>query len=462
MKLRAQIACTSLLGMLILTAGACGEETNPNPDRTVASVTVTLPATPPEVLDTVQLAAQPLDEQQRPFDRPVTWASEDPAIATVSPEGLLVAVAAGQVTVTATSDGIAGSGQVTITDPAVASIDLTTPVSSLVPDQVIQLVFALKDKRGNVLTGRTMTWTSSSPSVATVTGTGSVTPLVAGNTTITITSEGKTKSVNLTVVEGGFIGAAGGTVSAFNGAFTLVVPAGALANPVPLAVTRRSGLPLDAQLVNASAFDVAPASTQFGSPATLRIAFQPINAPQGVPETDLAVDQWDGASWQPVTGTVVDPQAHTAEVSVAAAGTYGVRRQPSTVACTAPEYHQFDFWLGTWNFTGPTSFDGTNVITSEPGGCAIFESFSDISGSQGRSISVYSPADQMWHQTFVDAFGRTLFSGTLVNGKMILYTAPNSRFIWDPISAQVVRFYGENSTDGGATWNLFFDSQYAH
>jgi uncharacterized protein YjdB len=132
--------------MLILTAGACGEETNPNPDRTVASVTVTLPASPPEEHDTVQLVAQALDEQDRPFDRPVTWASEDPAIATVSPEGLLVALAAGQVTVTATSDGIAGSGQVIITDPAVASIDLTTPVNSLVRDQVIQLVFALKDK----------------------------------------------------------------------------------------------------------------------------------------------------------------------------------------------------------------------------------------------------------------------------------------------------------------------------
>jgi hypothetical protein len=307
-----------------------------------------------------------------------------------------------------------------------------------------------------------MTWTSSSPSVATVTGTGSVTPLVAGNTTITIASEGKTKSINLTVVEGGFVGAAGGTISAFNGAFVLVVPAGALANPVPLAVTRRSGLPLDAQLVNATAFDLAPASTQFSSPATLRVAFQPIDAPQGVPETDLGVDQWNGASWQPVTGTVVDAQAHTAEVSVTVAGTYGVRRQPSTVPCTAPEYHQFDFWLGTWNFTGPTSFDGTNVITSEPGGCAIFESFSDVSGSQGRSISVYSPADQMWHQTFVDAFGRTLFAGTLVNGKMILYTTPTSRFIWDPVSAQVVRFYGENSADGGTTWTLFFDSQYAH
>ena len=148
-------------------------------------------------------------------------------------------------------------------------------------------------------------------------------------------------------------------------------------------------------------------------------------------------------------------------VSVTSAGTFGVRRQPSTVPCTAPEYRQFDFWLGTWNFTAPNSFDGTNVITSEPGGCAIFESFSDVSGSQGRSISVFSPADQMWHQTFVDVTGRTIYSGSLVNGKMVLYISPSSRFIWDPISAQVVRFYGETSSDGGATWNLVFDGQYA-
>lgn len=461
MNYRVEIACASLLGMLILTTGACGE-TDPNRERFVASVTLTLPASPPEVTDTVQLDAQPLDDGQQPYDRPVTWASSNTSIATVSPEGSLVALAPGLVTVTATSDGIDGTGQVTIVDPAVASIDLAAPAGSLVPDQVIQLVATLKDKRGNVLTGRVTAWASSSPAVATVTGTGTVTPLLAGATTITVTSEGKTKSVNLTVLEGGFVGPAGGTISAFNGAFNLVVPAGALANPVPLAVTRRTGLPLDPQLVDASAFVLAPASTQFGSAATLRVAYQPSNGPQGVPETDLGVDQLNGASWQPVAGTVIDPQAHTAEVPVTAGGTYGVRRQPSTVPCTAPEYHQFDFWLGTWDFTGPTSFNGTNIITSEPGGCAIFESFSDVSGSQGRSISVYSTADQMWHQTFVDAFGRTIFTGTLVNGKMVLFTNPTTRFIWDPVSAQVVRFYGESTTDGGVTWNLIFDSQYAH
>lgn len=44
----------------------------------------------------------------------VTWASNNPALDTVSPNGLVMALAAGQVTVTATGAGGSGAAMITI------------------------------------------------------------------------------------------------------------------------------------------------------------------------------------------------------------------------------------------------------------------------------------------------------------------------------------------------------------
>ena len=56
----------------------------------------------------VALSATPRNADRTPLDRPVTWASSDPALATVSSDGLVSAVAAGSVLITAESDGVAG------------------------------------------------------------------------------------------------------------------------------------------------------------------------------------------------------------------------------------------------------------------------------------------------------------------------------------------------------------------
>jgi uncharacterized protein YjdB len=57
----------------------------------------------------------------------------------------------------------------------------------------------LKDASGNVLTGRTLAWTSSNTSVATVSAAGLVSAVGAGNANIVATSEGVTGQATLTV-----------------------------------------------------------------------------------------------------------------------------------------------------------------------------------------------------------------------------------------------------------------------
>jgi hypothetical protein len=64
---------------------------------------------------------------------------------------------------------------------------------------VQQFSAILKDASGNLLTGRAVTWSSSSPTLASVSGTGLVTGLLAGSATIRATSEGQSGSAVVTV-----------------------------------------------------------------------------------------------------------------------------------------------------------------------------------------------------------------------------------------------------------------------
>src|SRR5207247_9995067 len=86
--------------------------------------------------------------------------------------------------------------------PALATLALhdAIPISlSQNPGATQQLVATLKDASGNVLTGRTITWTSSNEAVATVSTGGLETAVAAGSATITAASGGITGTVSVNV-----------------------------------------------------------------------------------------------------------------------------------------------------------------------------------------------------------------------------------------------------------------------
>jgi hypothetical protein len=60
-------------------------------------------------------------------------------------------------------------------------------------------VATVKDQNGNVMTGQTVTWTTSNSAAATVNSTGLVTGVAAGSATITATSSGKSGTSSITV-----------------------------------------------------------------------------------------------------------------------------------------------------------------------------------------------------------------------------------------------------------------------
>jgi len=169
----------------------------------VASVSVTPPAPSIPVGGNVQLTATPKDASGNPLSgRTITWQSGALGIATVDGSGLVHGVAAGSATVTATSEGKSGSATVSVTPPPVASVTVTPSSPTIPANGTVQLTATPKDANGNPLSGRTVTWTTSAPSIAAVNGSGFVVGLATGNATITATSEGIVGTSAITVQPG--------------------------------------------------------------------------------------------------------------------------------------------------------------------------------------------------------------------------------------------------------------------
>lgn len=454
--------------VLLLLLAACGGTSPPN-DLDVAEVVVAPATATVESGGHVQLTATVKDAEGRTLTgRTVSWSSSDPAVATVAGDGTVAGVAAGAATITATAESQSGTAEVTVGPAAVATIALGPSAPSAVPGEQVQLTATLRDAGGNQLSGRTVTWSSTDPTKATVDATGLVTGVAVGSTGIQAASESRTATLTFTVAEGGLVGPAGGTATGFGGAVELEVPAGAVAAPVAIRFSRPGSLPLDATAAAGSEVLLAPSGVTFSAPATLTLTYDPLTAPRGVAEAALGVRTLQGGgAWAPVEDQVANAVARSVSAEVAGTGTFGVGRLPASTPCPGAQAHQFDFWLGTWDVTPTGSPVGTRAatsqITAEAGGCAVFEDFTDLT-YHGVSINVFDPVTQHWHQTYVDTeHARLLFEGGLVGGDMVLVMPDKTaRITWSPEPGGKVRQLGEASADGGQTFpTVQFDLTYA-
>jgi uncharacterized protein YjdB len=166
----------------------------------VASVTVSPASASLQVGQTTQLTATPKDANGNPLSgRVVTWSSSNTTVATVNGTGLVSAKAAGSATIMATSEGQNGTASITVTQVPVATVTVSPASASVQVGLTVQLSATTKDANGNILTGRTVTWSSSDTTIAKVSGTGLVTGQRAGSATITATSEGKSGTSAITV-----------------------------------------------------------------------------------------------------------------------------------------------------------------------------------------------------------------------------------------------------------------------
>src|SRR3989475_51848 len=212
------IATVSASGLVTGVAGgsATSEGQSGTAAVTVSSVPVSSVTVSPATANvfvgaTTQLSATPKDAAGNVLTgRAVAWTSSNAAIATVSAAGLVTGVAAGSAMITATSEGQSGTASVTVAIVPVASVTVSPATAVVLVGATVQLTTTLKDAAGNVLSGRSVTWASGTPAVATVSSTGLVTGVAAGAATNTATREGQSGTAAVT----GFrVPVASGTVS---------------------------------------------------------------------------------------------------------------------------------------------------------------------------------------------------------------------------------------------------------
>src|SRR5689334_11536429 len=98
--------------------------------------------------------------------------------------------------------------------------------------------------------------------------------------------------------------------------------------------------------------------------------------------------------------------------------------------CSAPEYRQFDFWIGEWEAFGKNGQKaGDSKISLVLDSCTILEEWTSATIQKGlrfagKSYNNYNAARKRWQQYWIDNTGGVTeyFNGKYENGKMIVQT----------------------------------------
>ncbi|HVH67463.1 MAG TPA: DUF4382 domain-containing protein [Gemmatimonadales bacterium] len=181
----------------------------PTSNGSVATVTMVPESASVSLNDTLfQFQAQLRDSAGNLLsDRPVSWFSTDTTVFVVHGYGSYGSIqprGVGTAFVRATSEGKTGQAKVNVTAPApVATVTVQPGSASLTVGDSAGFTAVLKDAAGNTLSNRAVAWSSSDPSVLSITATYGAIAYVrasgAGTASLRATSEGKTGQATVTV-----------------------------------------------------------------------------------------------------------------------------------------------------------------------------------------------------------------------------------------------------------------------
>ncbi|MDE5871450.1 MAG: Ig-like domain-containing protein, partial [Muribaculaceae bacterium] len=136
-----------------------------------------------KVGETVTLGATVIPENTT--DKTVTWTSDNEEVATVDAEGKVTAISLGEATITATCGDVTATCMVTVVPTPVENVTLSNTSLNLTEGETATLTATVAPADA---TDKTLTWSSSDASVATVSETGEVTAVKAGTANITVES----------------------------------------------------------------------------------------------------------------------------------------------------------------------------------------------------------------------------------------------------------------------------------
>ncbi|MGA9061519.1 MAG: Ig-like domain-containing protein [Terracidiphilus sp.] len=200
------LVSAAMLGALCLTGCGGNTSSSGSSDRTnptLSSISLSGPASTVAVPSTLQLSAMGTysDSSQEILTSKATWQSSDTTIATMNASGLLTAVKAGSVTITATMGMVSGTMSITVTVAPLTSIAVNG-ASSLAAGTSVQLAAqgTYADNSTQDLTSQ-VTWQSSDNTIATVSSSGLLTAVQAGTVTITASMGTVSGTMSITVTQ---------------------------------------------------------------------------------------------------------------------------------------------------------------------------------------------------------------------------------------------------------------------
>jgi uncharacterized protein YjdB len=129
----------------------------------------------------------------------IAWSTGTSTVATVNANGVVTAVGPGSALISAAGAGLTGAAFVSVQGVPVATIAVAPTTATVQVGRTVLLRATLRDAAGNILTGRSVAWTSDNIVRAAVLPTGIVTGVSKGTARITASSEGKTASAVITV-----------------------------------------------------------------------------------------------------------------------------------------------------------------------------------------------------------------------------------------------------------------------
>ena len=129
----------------------------------------------------------------------VAWATSDPTLATVDASGVVKTLAAGMVTITATSGGQSDTATLTIVPAKLTSIVVTPANTHLSASTSVQFSATGVFDDGSTQPLSNAVWSSSAAGVAVVNGNGLVTAVASGTATISASVGSVNGSTNVTV-----------------------------------------------------------------------------------------------------------------------------------------------------------------------------------------------------------------------------------------------------------------------
>ena len=302
----------------------------------------------------------------------VTWKTSDASIASISASGLLTALKAGSVSVTATMGTVTGNASVTVGQAVLTSVSVTGPSSlGLGATQQFTAQGTYSDKTTQTLSSQ-VSWHTSDSTVATITAAGLLTAQKIGSVTVTATV-------------GGLVGNLPITVTSPVAASIHISP-----SPISMAAGNSTQLTANAVYTDGSIQDVTSQATWSSSASTV-VSVDAAGLAKAVSQGSATITATVGSLSGTVNATVTAATLKSIAVTPSTASIAMGETQAFTANAIFSDGSSTDITKSvTWSSSAGTvaAVDATGLATGlATGSASITATSSTISGSASLTVT---------------------------------------------------------------------------